>query len=315
MGLDAFVRCTCWEQGLITPPPFADHLIVDEDGDLTLDLSYDDHEDLYEQFEEWKQTACDHPDMWYTSERVANWSGYQHLLESLEVADWRHFPTLHSTLPSGNSGSTSPSEAARSLAELAIFRALCDRNRLVELINSESGAVVHSFATPGAILVSGDDLDIGFDEAGLFVAHRAAGSGDATLRALESVLPPVRAALDPSAPPANAITEPSREVFRACRIGQQVLGDDPPPAGEGEVEFTDLDSGRQFRGPLGITEGQIPWPGGAKRNAAGHLRWAYPARLHIEVRTATAADFAYILDPLTSIFEAAVEIGHPVRWC
>jgi hypothetical protein len=45
------------------------------------------------------------------------------------------------------------------------------------------------------------------------------------------------------------------------------------------------------------------------------VRWSYPAALHVEVRRSQATDFAYILDPLTRIFEAAVAVHRPVQWC
>src|SRR5437762_2549274 len=112
MGLDALVRCNCWEQGRTTPPPFADHVRADEDDCLELDLPYDGHEAAHQQFEAWRATACTHPDMEYAGERISNWGGYHAFLSALEAADWLHFPTLHETLPTANGGITSPAEAA-----------------------------------------------------------------------------------------------------------------------------------------------------------------------------------------------------------
>ena len=76
MGLDAFVRCRCFEDRKLKPGPVPyEDLYIDEDGYLgskTLDSAYerlgfdaytDKYQELVDKFREWKQTACEHEDL------------------------------------------------------------------------------------------------------------------------------------------------------------------------------------------------------------------------------------------------------------
>jgi len=59
MGLDAFVRCRCWEDGTYHPPPPipAERIgVVDGSLEPLVDGEWRD-------FDRWKRTACAHPDM------------------------------------------------------------------------------------------------------------------------------------------------------------------------------------------------------------------------------------------------------------
>lgn len=68
MGLDAFVPCRCWQEGLTSEPPTPRALIVWTEGELDLTLPYDGNEELYSRFDGWKHDCCEHKDIEYAAE-------------------------------------------------------------------------------------------------------------------------------------------------------------------------------------------------------------------------------------------------------
>lgn len=89
-------------------------------------------------------------------------------------------------------------------------------------------------------------------------------------------------------------TSQCEELFRSMRFEQKV---DKPVNGKRHVVFRDLETGKRF--------------------ICGHFvdyNNRAPQFLHIEKRKATASDYDYILEPLTTVFQAAVETGNPVNW-
>lgn len=94
---------------------------------------------------------------------------------------------------------------------------------------------------------------------------------------------------------------PSIEVFRAKRVAQIALGDGR------RVRYTDLDRGGEFEADAtGIT---LDGPGDDGQ-AANRL----VSRLHVERRPSTAADYAHIVDALTTLCAASIETGTPITW-
>jgi hypothetical protein len=155
------------------------------------------------------------------------------------------------------------------------------------LANSDTGEDIyeHIAAYDGVFMWSGKGKgDLGIDERGFFIVDRSA--------------------------------EPPREVFRSLRFEQRLL---EPELTEnhrgGAVEYTDLPSGKQVVFRAAVSGKEIPWPDGRMTNDRGQVRLEYPRFLHVERRKVTAAHFAYVLEPLTEIFEASVEIGNPITWC
>lgn len=87
------------------------------------------------------------------------------------------------------------------------------------------------------------------------------------------------------------------ELFRAMRFHQRPMPDDTgDPAGW--VEFADADSDTRI---LVRTK---------------PIRWQdeKPARMGVVARTETPADYAYIVEPLTLVFNASVSTGNSVAW-
>ena len=130
MGLDAFVRCRCFEKGLISKPPLPmEDLYVDDDGCVWSHTLDEEHErlgreeysrrynDLEHQLIRWCDTCCKHEGMHICDEWVCNssgWSELQWLFQQLGDLT----PTLADMLPNGNEGSFPAALAERALAEL-----------------------------------------------------------------------------------------------------------------------------------------------------------------------------------------------------
>ena len=116
MGLDAFVRCRCFEEGLVSDPPLPmEDLYVDDDGYVWSHALDEEHErlgreeysrrynDLEHQLIRWCDTCCKHEGMHICDEWVCNssgWSELQWLFQQLGDLT----PTLADMLPNGNGG-------------------------------------------------------------------------------------------------------------------------------------------------------------------------------------------------------------------
>lgn len=140
MGLDAFVRCRCWQEGITTTPPVpADLIGEDGEGYLTLSTPYEGHEDRHHSVDGWiRNGACPHKHMDFASERISNWSGYTLFQSALEAAG-SDFPTLSAELPNHNGGQLSPTSAAAALIEIAAFRAQPTVGTETNLIDASTG--------------------------------------------------------------------------------------------------------------------------------------------------------------------------------
>ena len=135
MGLDATVRCRCFEEGRLRPGPVPlDDVYVDEEGYLSsrkLDaararLTYRQflarYGDLQREFEDWADSCCEHEDAELCAEHVANWSGCAEFRELVKRAGGeKNYPLLSALLPDGNGGTYPAEKAAAALAELDRF--------------------------------------------------------------------------------------------------------------------------------------------------------------------------------------------------
>lgn len=199
MGLDAFVYCRCWQNGLTAAPPVGP-AGFDEDGYFDLLLPWDGNEEAHAAFLAWLINACPHDEMELASERLSNWSGYRLFQRALETAGWEHFPTLHAELPEANGGFMPAAKAAEVLKELDLFESRARIEEETVLADEATGEPVmtHVPAYQGVMML-GPGYRAGVDPDGFFV-------------------------LDPGA-------DPPATLFRAARFEQRVLD-------SGEVEFT-----------------------------------------------------------------------------
>lgn len=136
MGLDATVRCRCYEEGRLKPGPVPfEDLFLDE-GDYLYSRTLSDarerfgteeywerYGDLEEAFYDWLEAkACEHSFGEYREERIGNLAGiaeFRSRVEALGGSD--KYPLLAEILPSGNDGMYPPELAKPALEELDRF--------------------------------------------------------------------------------------------------------------------------------------------------------------------------------------------------
>lgn len=135
MGLDATVRCNCFEKGNLKPGPVPyEDLYIDDEGYLSsrkLDEAYKKYDFrryearygvLQHEFEEWQRDCCEHEDGYYCCERVGNWSGCAEFIQLVEeVGGESEFPLLSKFLPDGNDGLYPVEKVDATLSELDRF--------------------------------------------------------------------------------------------------------------------------------------------------------------------------------------------------
>lgn len=139
MGLDASVRCRCFEEGKLKPDPVpVEDLYIDEEGYLASRKLDDVHErfsyrqylarygELDEAFNSWLESPCEHDWGEICSERVGNWSGCAMFDEYCEEIGAEKLPILSRILPDGNCGSFPAEKAEAALKELDYFDAWLD---------------------------------------------------------------------------------------------------------------------------------------------------------------------------------------------
>ncbi|MEM7246907.1 MAG: hypothetical protein AAF533_16275 [Acidobacteriota bacterium] len=283
MGLDASVSCNCFQEGRTEPPPFPrEWLAFDGEGRLEL-LDEHDVGNRWYRVHQWKQDCCEHEDLDFACEHVANWSGYRLFQAALGELGWDRFPFLKEQLPNANGGQTPAVASAECLKELTAFREAGEIGRVTTLVDTASGAGLHEHvaAYDGVFLHAGrHGVRVGLGESDLFVV--------------------------------NARTEDV--LFRARRLRQ--VG----PSGAditGDVEgltWENLDTGVTWCSNMALAGRCIPWDDGRWQNDDGRVRFEYPSDFHVEERPRLASDFEAIVTALQVLFAASVETGNPVRW-
>lgn len=215
VGLDAFVYCRCWQDGL-TPPAPVGPVGFDEDGYLSLLVPGGEYTEADAAFDGWTATACPHELMEQASEHLANWTGYRLFQQALRAAGWSHFPTLQAELPRANGGRMPAGAAARVLGELDYFEQQAVIDDEVVLVDEATGAVALTYvAAYQGVLMLGSGYRAGVDPEGFFV-------------------------LDPH-------SDPPATLFRSTRFRQR-------PLPGGQVEFSDEEgSVRIAMSPVGST--------------------------------------------------------------
>lgn len=135
MGLNATVRCRCFEDGKLTPGPVPyEDLYIDDEGYLSskkLDEAYKKfgyerynarYGNLQSEFLEWSEHCCEHEHGEYCSEWISNWAGCAHFCDLVkEAGGERVFPLLSHLLPDANGGIYPAEKAQATLDELDKF--------------------------------------------------------------------------------------------------------------------------------------------------------------------------------------------------
>src|SRR5579875_1713147 len=251
MGLDASVMCYCFRLGRTSEPPVPrEWLHIDNDGYWSLKPEHDS-DDLFYKVYEWEQTCCEHPEMRYASEHIANWAGYRLFQQALGRVGWERFPVFDHELPHANGGQMEAVTAALALRELDEFRRVTDVGSNVCLVDTATGEVIqeHVAVYEGRFILSGQSgLHAGLDRTGFFIRDHGTKA----------------------------------ELFRATRFRQTILDPDSDPYGPEPslVRFEDLDTGRTVECRIAVCGKAISWPDGRMQDDKGRYGFDRPAELH-----------------------------------
>ncbi|MCA9644330.1 MAG: hypothetical protein KC492_26730, partial [Myxococcales bacterium] len=171
MGLDASVRCRCFEEGRYSKPPFP--ICIDEESGFPALQGQRTPEEESE-FERWLPKACEHGEMMLAFEWISNWSwvnAFHRLLHAMP----ERTPRLLSVLPTENSGLVAVGDAEYCLAELDSFERTF-HGELVEVLDQEDHFRVVAF-----LVANGDGhgswengrWEVGTDVEGVYFRQRS----------------------------------------------------------------------------------------------------------------------------------------------
>ena len=179
MGLDASVRCRCFEEGKLKPGPipFEDLYIDEEDyicskfldqkhEELGSELFWERYGDLERDFFNWTNDACEHEDGEIHSEEVGNICGLLCINAVLSSDEGKlKYPLLNNMLPDGNDGVYSVEKARPTLDELDRFIEEHSKIPGYQLIDEKTYKVVSSCAVDDGFCMYRDgSIDYGFLE-------------------------------------------------------------------------------------------------------------------------------------------------------
>ena len=160
MGLDAFVRCRCFEEGKLKPGPIPleDLYIDDEDHicskfldqkleELGSDLFWERYGDLESDFLDWTRSACEHEHGEICSESVGNFCGVLNIYAALSSDEGESkYPLLNNMLPNSNNDLYPVEKAQPTLDELDRFIEEHAKVQGYQLIDEETHKVIFSRA-------------------------------------------------------------------------------------------------------------------------------------------------------------------------
>ncbi|MBF0920890.1 MAG: hypothetical protein HXK54_02650 [Atopobium sp.] len=179
MGLDAFVRCRCFEEGKLKPGPipFEDLYIDDEDyicskfldqkrKELSSELFWERYGDLECDFLDWTHSACEHEYGEICSESVGNFCGLLSIYTDLSSDEGKSkYPLLNNMLPHSNDGLYPVEKAQPTLDELDKFIEEHSKIQGYQLIDEETHKVISTCAIgDGFCMYWGFNIAYGFVE-------------------------------------------------------------------------------------------------------------------------------------------------------
>ena len=177
MGLDAFVRCRCFEEGKLKPGPipFEDLYIDDEDyisskfldqkrKELSSEQFRERYGDLESDFLDWIDNACEHKYGEICSESVGNFCGVLNIYAALSSDEGESkYPLLNNMLPSINDGLYPVEKAQPTLNELDRFIEEHAKVQGYQLIDEETHKVIFSRAfDDGFCMYCDGNINYGF---------------------------------------------------------------------------------------------------------------------------------------------------------
>jgi hypothetical protein len=306
VGLDGDVMCKCLKEGKTSPIPFPDLFYIDEEGfpDVRLENEKRPTEADFDRINilsEWVRHGCEHHRMKYASVRVSNCQDYRSFQRALEQMGWEYFPALHSHLPEANGGIFPAELASKALEEVGYFKQNLHTLNCTGLVNVEtqqeiaSGVVNESGVLPLAWWNHENaTVYMGVDHRGFFIQRSGEshdnfeGNSNRDLLISVDIIRTSSRFLEVGSKQGSFALIPRQDLFRASYFEQRLLADK-------QVEYINLETGARFTYPAAVIQDKT-------------------CTLRVTQRPSTFDDFFYILDPLTTLFEASVSTGNPVRW-
>ena len=280
MGLDATVRCRCFEEGKLKPGPVPyDDLYIDGEGYIAsrrLDTRRAElgrrrfaarYGELEKAFYDWSDHCCEHENGDYVVEWVSNWAGVVEFESRVEEAGGEaEFPLLSHMLPHGNGGIYPVELAEATLKELDRFLEIITNVDEWVIVDAETEEKIWT-STPGSTFawMRGPYDEVGMAGGKVYFEHAG--------------LPRVETT-----------------HFKQRPVGKRA------PNGYQQVYITCLDTGKEaltFNG-IGVGEG--------KRAEREFYVTSEKAPFLWEGKYGTA-------ERIRRLLLASLETGNPIRWC
>ena len=279
MGLDASIRCRCWEQGQIPDPPFPrDWIVIDKSDHLTVDEPREKEID-WVAYDKWKDNCCEHDSMRLIDVRIGNWTQVGLFYESLGLAfpDRKRFAVMRRD--PDNPEITSANRVAEQLAEIDEFESVGEFGEVVVLIDDEDGREIQRRveSRDGKFLLAGGAYTVHIDRDGLFV--RDGETERELFRSRSFEQQPRPAAAEKLAGPQPKLVSERREQPK-----------------KNIVVWIDDATGARFESRMAISSEPTP----------GHFS--------VQSRSRTAEDHRSTIDALRAVLQMSIETGYPIRW-
>lgn len=182
MGFGGYVVCNCYKEGKTTEPPHKSYLHIDEYG-LSLEIPHEIRqqdseraERMEHEFNEWKEAACEHEDMDYANENLANRTGMSMFRSLIGSLGSQHYPVLSTCLPANNEGFVPTDLVEKLLEELSRLESEPSLEQNVKLIETSSGHIIGSvrYGVSWPFQITRDGLVLILNQDGFFILEESA---------------------------------------------------------------------------------------------------------------------------------------------
>ena len=134
MGYSAYVPCNCYKEGKVNSRPPYEAFIIEGENGLELNLEWEGNQTKHSEFWRWRQgTVCEHNNMEYCEEGLANSSGMSGFRSICHKLGEDNFPILNKYLPRANGGNLPARYASQLLEELNKLSGLDTEEIIIEL--------------------------------------------------------------------------------------------------------------------------------------------------------------------------------------
>lgn len=176
MGLDAFVPCRCFRNGLTTQSPVDTTLIGDDNGILFLKEPKGKPpkhwKAIKSSFYDWLPNCCDHLHQEYFSARIGSWQSMQFFTKCLEQNSIKQYPALYASLPQAQCDLIPTENTQRVLDELNLFSQESLEYLSWTLVNEKDGKEFCHTTPHSSTILYKNGYSISFDQNGITVRKR-----------------------------------------------------------------------------------------------------------------------------------------------